>query len=398
MKWSPQQEQALKQVSDWLDDPDSQLFRLFGYAGTGKTTLAKHLAEGVKGKVLFAAYTGKAAHVLSTKGCPAQTIHQLIYRPKGNSKKTLLELQVKLSDRLIMLSETEALRDPEVRRLKVAIAQEEENMKRMFFDLNDESPVREAALVVIDECSMVDQQMGEDLMSFGTKILVLGDPAQLPPVGGGGYFTNAAPDLMLQEIHRQAADSPIIHMATLVRTGQGLPVGRYGDCTVHAIGTPMEAIVREADQLICGRNKTRHAANRRVRQFLGLQSEIPLIGDRMVCLKNNRKAGILNGQIWLAAADADMLDDDMYLLTAYNEDDPGSVLKFKVWNREPKWFEKEDAEMFDFGYCLTCHKSQGSQWDHVMVMDESASFRADAKRWLYTAITRAAEKLDVVKM
>ena len=79
--FTPHQDAALSVASAWLKTRrgGSSIFRLFGYAGTGKTTLAKHIAEGVDGKVLFAAYTGKAAGVMRSKGCHgASTIHSLI--------------------------------------------------------------------------------------------------------------------------------------------------------------------------------------------------------------------------------------------------------------------------------------------------------------------------------
>lgn len=399
MKWAPQQEDALRAVNRWLKT-DQQVFRLFGYAGTGKTTLAKHLADGVDGKVLFAAYTGKAAQVLTSKGCPAKTIHQLIYVPKMKSKQRLAELQDLLQDAMQELGDLqEELKNlrPNIVRLRADIAEEEENVKRMMFQKNFDSEVKEASLVVIDECSMVDKYVGEDLLSFGCKVLVLGDPAQLPPVGGGGFFTDHEPDMMLTDIHRQAKDSPIIHMATLIREGKALDEGRYGDCAVHPHGTPMRDIAEAADQIICGRNKTRRAANQRVRSFLGLHDPLPMVSDRLVCLRNNHKIGLLNGQIWIAAEDA-VPCGDTYELKAYNEDRENDIHELVVWSQEPNWYERTEAEEFDFGYCLTCHKAQGSQWDHVMVMDESRAFRKDAKRWLYTAITRAAERLDVVRM
>ena len=86
MQFSPQQDDALKAAAAWLKaarrGKARQVFRLFGYAGTGKTTLAQHLAEGVDGDVLFAAFTGKAAQVLRSRGAEgARTIHSLIYRP-----------------------------------------------------------------------------------------------------------------------------------------------------------------------------------------------------------------------------------------------------------------------------------------------------------------------------
>ncbi len=145
MQFSPQQDEALKAVSRWLKEGRSPVFRLFGYAGTGKTTLAKHFAEHVDGEVLFAAFTGKAAQVLRSRGASnARTIHSLIYRPRGE----------------------EAVEDEETGKTSIA----------PMFTINRQSPLAKAALIIIDECSMVDEQLGKDLMSFGTPVLVLGDP------------------------------------------------------------------------------------------------------------------------------------------------------------------------------------------------------------------------------
>src|SRR4029078_10560812 len=136
----------LKAVETWLKagpgrSGTPQVFRLFGYAGTGKTTLARHLAECVRAKVLFAAFTGKAALVMRSKGCErASTIHSLIYKPRESGEEI------------------------------------------PSFDLWDDAPASKAALIVIDECSMVDAELGRDLMPFGVPVLVLGDPAQLPPI------------------------------------------------------------------------------------------------------------------------------------------------------------------------------------------------------------------------
>ena len=188
MEFSPQQDDALVAASRWLKAGDRQVFRLFGYAGTGKTTLARHLAEDVDGDVLFAAFTGKAAQVLRSRGASkASTIHSLIYRPKGED----------------------------------VVEDEETGKKEVLptFSLNRQSPLSKADLIIIDECSMVDEELGRDLLSFGTPVLVLGDPGQLPPVSGGGFFTEHEPDILLEEIHRQARDNPIIELARQVREG-----------------------------------------------------------------------------------------------------------------------------------------------------------------------------------
>src|SRR5215468_493146 len=258
MQWSPEQERALTAVADWLKARDRPVFRLFGYAGTGKTTLARHVADGVKGDAVFAAFTGKAAHVMRNKGCRgAGTIHSLIYRPEG----------------------------------------EEDEVPT--FVLNQDSAAGKASLIVIDECSMVDEEVGRDLLSFGVPVLVLGDPAQLPPVAGGGFFTDAEPDVMLTEVHRQAADDPIIRLSMVVREGERLEPGRYGESEVVRKAALDPARVLAADQALVGRNATRRAYNARLRERRGFTDPLPQADDKLVCLRNNRRKGLFNGGLWV---------------------------------------------------------------------------------------------------
>jgi len=387
MKWSLQQETALRDVDRWLTDPNAgQVFRLFGYAGTGKTTLAKHLAQDVDG-VLFGAYTGKAAHVLQQKGCPAQTIHSMIYIPKRKSAERLYRLEK------ILLKMDED--DPDAEEVVRQIREEQQNLKRPAFTLNTDSPVRGANLVVIDECSMVDERIGEDLLHFGAKVLVLGDPAQLPPVHGGGYFTAKGPDVLLTEIHRQAAGNPIIKLATNVREGRPLQEGTYGDSRVTYDVGPEDAL--DADQILVGMNRTRRQVNLRIRQLCGHEGVVPEVGERLVCLRNNHELGLLNGSIWFVTKAYG--DDDPVVLTVRPEDERWTqdILAHRAHfaGEELDHWTRLEAEEFAYGYALTCHKSQGSQWDNVLVIDESGVFRHNSRRWLYTAITRAAEKVTV---
>jgi ATP-dependent exoDNAse (exonuclease V) alpha subunit len=121
--------------------------------------------------------------------------------------------------------------------------------------------------VVIDECSMVNQELGEDLLSFGAKVLVLGDPAQLPPIQYGGYFTGGEPDAMLTEIHRQADGDPIVELATELRQGRMPRHGRYGESAIVAEISDEE--LGAADQLLVGRNSTRHRYNAKLRRLSG---------------------------------------------------------------------------------------------------------------------------------
>lgn len=361
MLFSPQQDAALKAVDHWLKMGDAQVFRLFGYAGAGKTTLARHLAENAGGDVAFAAFTGKAAHVMRQKGCEgATTIHSLIYRPA-----------------------------------------DEDEEGGLVFALRRDAPAASADLIIIDECSMVDEELGRDLLSFGKPVLVLGDPAQLPPVKGGGFFTEAEPDFMLTEIHRQAADNPIIRLSMDIREGREW----------EASGDTLRFLTRQeissddilsADQVLVGTNRTRKRFNDRIRELKGHTDPTPEAGEKLVCLRNNKKKGLLNGGIWTVTLKKAPRGGHARMIVA--PEDGGKQATISV----PRAFftdgpdtvpfaQRRGADEFDFGYALTVHKAQGSQWDNVVLFDESFAFRETAQRWLYTAVTRAAEKLAIVR-
>lgn len=375
MKFSPQQDEALKAVSDWLKEGRSPVFRLFGYAGTGKTTLARYFAEHVDGDVLFAAFTGKAAQVLRSRGASnARTIHSLIYRPRGE----------------------EEVSDEETGKTSVT----------PMFSINRQSPLAKAALIIIDECSMVDEQLGRDLMSFGTPILVLGDPGQLPPVTGGGYFTEQEPDFLLSEIHRQAKDNPIIQLAMDVREGRELHYGDYGTAKVISKYDVTQDLVIDADQVLVGTNRNRKRYNQRLRELKGFTMAYPQAGDKLVCLRNDPAKGLLNGSLWqVMSSSRETVKPGINLMIRPEDDDMDrgaakiKLLKaaFEETETEIPWSTKKRYDDFDYGYALTVHKAQGSQWNNVVLFDESYAFRDSRERWLYTAVTRAAETLTIVR-
>jgi exodeoxyribonuclease-5 len=362
--FTPHQDAALTAASNWYkaERGRAAIFRLFGYAGTGKTTLARHLAAGIDGKVLFAAFTGKAACVMRSKGCPnATTIHSLIYKPRTTDEEM------------------------------------------PSFDLWSDAPASKAKLIIIDECSMVDAELARDLMSFRVPLLVLGDPAQLPPIQGGGFFTDAKPDAMLTEVHRQARDNPIVRLSMDIRAGNPLALGQYGDTRVVRRGELDPRRVLEADQVLVGRNVTRRAYNARLRERRGFADSLPMTGDKLVCLRNNRRKGLFNGGLWVVKERPKPRRQILRMRLGPDENLFERMIKVSVRPEcftggieQLDWPLRKRFDEFDFGYVLTVHKAQGSQWDDVVLFDESGAFPDNRAHWLYTGVTRAVKRLTVV--
>lgn len=337
-----EQAAAIKAIVEWYRSP-RQEFYLAGYAGVGKSTVAAMAIEELKGRcrvdaVRTAAYTGKAASVLRRKGIhDAQTIHSLIY-----------------------------------------LADEDEVTGELRFVLSEDSPAATADLIVLDECSMVGTELADDLRSFGKKILVMGDPGQLPPISGEGAFTSRDPDVFLREIHRQAAESPIIELATLARQGKPLPKG-YARRDVRVLPLTKETqqeVYREDTQPVCGLNRVRWTYNLRIRMRRGFDGVAPQPGERILCCRNNREEGIYNGQAGVLRAATPAAKwkrfGDVWELSADMEDS-GRVEKLAV---DPYLFKRHfdpqghaerlrlprglpRLDEFDFGYVLTAHQGAG---------------------------------------
>lgn len=407
MKWSPKQDQALCSVAEWLKTRSRPWYYLAGYAGTGKTTLAKHLAEGVEGEVLFAAYTGKAASVLRKAGClNASTLHSLLYHASDDGmaeKMKMWKAELKAAKEL---KDAKRIAAAEAEIAKMRAAKKARKDAGPVFRLNPDSAIRDAKLLVLDECSMVNRELADDVLSFRTPVLVLGDPAQLPPVRGNGFFTSRKPDLLLTEIHRQAADNPIIDWATRVREGKSLAYADEGRCRRVRPKTAVDFDALGIDaQVLTGKNATRRSLNMRIRRSHGRNGELPKDGDKLVCLKNDHEEGLLNGVICYAAEDAARVDDEELSMSVLYEgavldDLPVASLVFDRYTdpEGPDEFIDRYLQQFDYGYALTVHKSQGSQWENVIIADDGfgAWDRDLRKSWLYTAITRASETLTIV--
>lgn len=408
---TPKQARAKDEVLRWYADPHGkQTFYFAGLGGTGKSTTIEQIVEEINGKVLFAAFTGKAASVMRKKGCKdATTIHRLAYRPAGDPPTP--EQVGKLRDeikRLYAVNDpgAHATADKLVEELKIAERENKRNGPR--FSLNEASEIKYAKLVVIDECSFVDERVGRDLESFGTKLLVLGDPAQLPPVFGQGYFTSRDPDVFLDEILRQELDNPIRQLCEKARKGERLTYGTYGNSEVLPYGHPtVEAKVLDADIVIVGRNRTRHACNAKIRRLLGrVDNPAPVPGDRVICLRNDHDLGILNGTQWVVdrcLPDLDKLTAKIEITSAEDDERPETV-ECETWlhhfmarEEELESLPRRKHAELDYGNAVTCHRSQGSEWAKVVVFDEASSFGASASKWRYTAFSRASKQLTVVQ-
>ena len=409
------QEAAKNLIKEWYFNSDDQFFVLSGYAGTGKTFLIDYVVrKEIKLKLgeeaVFVSPTGKAASILVKRGTPACTLHSLIYVRDED------DFEVDENGEII-----EAQRLSFIKREKI-----DEKIK----------------LIVIDEASMIPADVLRDLLSFGVKCLFSGDGAQLPPVNGICPLMQLI-DYTLTEIVRQEKGNPIVKVATLAREGKPIPYGNYDDkvCVIprgSLRGARRKEVFLKADQIICGLNRTRNALNAEIRRYLGIDGDalVPIEGEKLICTLNDWEKPLdkdenfflVNGIIGyaenvcegydkIATMDfrADFLDEpvrsafDTGIFTdgryAHGYGDravtlaDGSVVHEGDYSRlfRKKAVADEVIDRFEFAYAITCHKAQGSEFDFVVVFDESWAFQEERDKWLYTAITRAKQKLLIVR-
>lgn len=424
----------MRAVEAWLADPRRKpVFYLGGYAGTGKSTCALRLAATAKGRVVFCAFTGKAALVMRQRGCEgAMTIHSAMYQSKGevvDPKVQALRDEVLSLERELdgMVNKGDPGDPGELARLSNQLARAKEDLERTgrgkkaqpIFSLRENGcPASGAGLIVVDEASMAGSRIRADLESFGSPILALGDPFQLPPVGDTGGFTAGKPDFCLTEIHRHARDSGILRLATAIREGDPIEAGEYGsDCRVvmwdrsgRTQSVPTETVMA-ADQVICALNRTRRAFNARYRTRLGFTEDpMPRAGDRVICQRNDDRCepAMLNGAQWKVTGAHNDTTSMRSMLSLDGLDMPGvkadvdSHLHYFLGREDDlQPYQHRQAQSFDYAYAVTAHKSQGSQWPKVVVFDESEilskQYGGDPRRHLYTAVTRAQHDLTVAR-
>lgn len=402
--FEPEQLACIDEVDTFLRDPNRQVMRIDGPAGTGKTTLAQEFArlhrDLFRTSVLYGTLTGKAADVLNSKGCHgAQTLHSLAYTPKDKANDRLQALTSELNglQKVFKSGPTPRMID-----LMEQIDRERDDLSRPAFSVNWESELVGAGLLIVDERYMVDTQMGNDLMRFRTKLLLLGDQYQLGPVDGDSFMADTPAEFMLTELHRHALDSGIVEIATKARMREFIPPGDYGDAIVKARATDED--LYNADQIICGRNVTRRTLNWRMRDIRGIgRKSPPQPGEKLVCLRNNKFKGLKNGTMW-EVIDAPTSSSEISQLL-HLRSDAGYEVKTTAWKdvltgnppASTLYQERKGLDEFDYGDAITGHKSQGSQYNKVLVVDESKVFEEDEFKHRYTTYTRAAKELLVVR-
>ena len=358
-EFSPDQKLCLDRISAWFNNRQraGQYLTLGGYAGTGKSTIIRHLAE-IWPNAAVAALCGKAANVLRCKGVQrAQTIHSLIYEPIPDSRPVRF-------------------------RRRVGLVMASGYICRQ---------------IIIDEASMVNEGMLADLLEFGVPIVFVGDHGQLEPVGRDSGIMRE-PGMKLEKIHRQAEGNPILRLAKAFREGRQVPywVDKLGRLEICPKGQFWDKL-RPDMTVICALNRTRHAINARVREMLGRKSKLPEPGDKLVCLQNHRGFQVFNGQIGIVQGvgpesgnqieiDIRMDDDRLLRLPCRKAQFGKNKIEVHAVGMDT------EALLFDWGNCLTAHKSQGSEFDSVIVYDQP-SILWNMNRWRYTATTRAQNYL-----
>lgn len=364
-----------------------------GYAGTGKSTLVKFAIEALdveESKVAYATFTGKAAEVLRKKGNKgATTLHKLLYdnipRPGGgyyHRPKQYLE----------------------------------------------------QTIIVVDEVSIVPKTMINLLLGHRVYVIFLGDPFQLPSLNKeDAHDLLDHPHIFLDEVMRQAAESEIIQMTMKIRNREEIPFIKGKEVNVIPLKEMVDGCYKWADQILTATNVRRKQVNRFVRQMQGY-SGLPREGERMICLHNywediatngdalvNGTTGTIHSISPTSVTIPPFVQTDNHFLRAVNctfKADEDTFFydvnmdreliengrKCVDWRTEYKLMKAKSQigdivpREFDYGYAITCHKSQGSQWKNVLVLEENFPFdKEEHARWLYTACTRPEERLLLVR-
>ena len=387
MKLNEQQAQAIEALRKWWYNGNKQVFQISGAAGTGKTTLIRYLINEIKlehDEVLFTAFVGKATLAMTRNGLNAKTLHSAICYCKDEP----------------VLDENGNVVTEYNRRVT----------KRVFTRRRKIDP--RIRFIVVDEGSMVPAKMADWLLKFKVPIIVLGDLNQLPPVIGDSFFLKE-PDVVLTQIMRQSSESPIPYFAqNVLQNGTkclspGLQIGDKINVLSKADITP--ELFKDYDVIICGTNKTRNNLNTYIRERIyGRTQDYPVIGDKLICRENDWTFSVddvylINGLIgYVTDIDLESISDYTMKIDfkpEFMDNEFKNVTLDRIYmglSPNDKRFYRSNYHKFEYGYAITCHLSQGSQYNRVLVFNESFGTAEERRKWLYTAVTRAIDKVTIL--
>jgi len=347
MKLTTEQKKALYKIVNGVKNGALQQ-SLGGYAGTGKTVVVKYLQQFFP-NFAVCAFTGKAANILRKRNVPASTIHSVIYEPERMYDGTV-EFRLKFNP--------------------------------------------ECSGFIVDEASMVSEEIYEDLVSYGLPIIWVGDHGQLEPVGTN-FNLMKNPMYKLETIHRNAGE--IARFAEWLRKGKPAITFNGDGSQVRFISKSeiqMDDYLK-TDQIICAYNKTRVYINNLIREHLNYK-RILEDGEKIICLQNDKNLDLFNGMQGIATnvkinrkhkPILDFVTDEQTIrFIHYDPEQFGQEKFISKWNSANKAY-------FDYGYCTTCHKCQGDEWEYVTVYEQKCA-GWEHKRWAYTAASRARSHLD----
>ncbi|RVG43599.1 hypothetical protein CN226_32875 [Sinorhizobium meliloti] len=450
---SADQKAAIAKAKAWFTGgrETQQVFRLFGYAGTGKSTVQQALLEELNvdpSEVLFLAPTGKAASVLIRKGHDAQTIHRALYSQTGEDDSVYEALEREaISIRAKLKLNSLENREAYLRRLETveSLMQDSSSRPKPRFSFKGTTAIDSSVkIIIIDECSMVTNEIYNDLVSLELPLMLVGDPGQLPPVDDSRskeplLVTDVPnPDVMLEKVVRQKGDSTILDLATMVRSGEPFGFGvSEVDHVAYVDGRGCRGDIQQIfekagveypeyfDKIICGKNATRFAINEYMKRKYEIRHTFPMGAkdEKLVVLRN-----IFIGDQFIANGAEIRVEEDKtreseirpyykdeyaidYPVTITSVDGkqtrlPGASLWKLPFEGEREFKARQRTEDYaarplvyaQWSWAMTAHKSQGSEWEKVCVFDESDAFRENWRRWLYTAVTRASRDLLIIKV
>lgn len=415
---SSDQREVFEEILDWSSgnaaSRSMSLLRCGGYAGSGKSTLLGVLASTWKLQVAYVSFTGRASSILERKlkACGVKTTSAPFMDPEKMAKSRFAHL---------FSADPSASYCGTIHRLlyRPVINSRDELVgfaKRDRLDRNYD-------LIVIDEASQVSDEMLFDLQQHGVPILAVGDHGQLPPVQASGSLMQN-PDLRLEKIHRQAADSRIIQLAHHIREGGKFRSFKGWNDEVRKLSkTRVDDVLSDAARdgaeglgtgVLCWTNRNRCMLNSKYRRALGRKGK-PAAGEVLIALKNdppvfNGMRGVLVGDVetggreWTMRGSVEFPDEglaaqsyEMAVMQFMRERTISGVEEIKEEYGLDLRSTKDIGGLWDFGYCLTVHKSQGSQFDHaIFYVDRPEDSSEDTRRFLYTGITRASERLTIL--